>query len=107
MLTRSAVALARRYLRGVHSAGIPVTRGILYGSFARGEQRADSDVDLLVVSPLFDRTKSSAIIDQLWHLRRSTGYRVEPIAVGAKEFAHRKGSPILAAARAEGIEIHL
>jgi len=95
----------KQYLRCVQDAGIPVDRGVVYGSYARGEQRPDSDIDLLVISPLFDRRKGTAVFDLLWTLRRSTGYRVEPIPVGVKEFRQRKDSPILAAARAEGVVV--
>lgn len=105
MLTREATALVKRYLRSVRDAGIPVSQGIVYGSYARGEQRRDSDIDLLVISPLFDRKKGSATFDLLWKLRRGTDYRVEPIPVGLNEFLNRKGSAILAAAREEGIAV--
>lgn len=101
------MALAKRYLRAVHQAGIPVTFGVVYGSYAPGEHHPDSDIDLLVISPLFDHAKSTAVVDQLWHLRRTTNYRIEPIPIGAREFRDRKGSPLLAAARSEGIEVTL
>ena len=105
MLAREAARLVKKYLHCVQEAGIPVTQGIVYGSYARGEQRRESDIDLLVISPLFDKKKGSATFDLLWKLRRSTDYRVEPIPVGEKEYRNRKGSAILAAARAEGLVV--
>lgn len=107
MLKRDVTKLVKQYLRCVEEAGIPVDKGVVYGSCARGEQRDNSDIDLLVVSPSFDTKKGSAVFDLLWKLRRGTNYRVEPIAVGVREFRDRKGSAILAAARAEGVVVHL
>ena len=107
MLGREAAKLVKQYLRCVQDAGIPIAKGVVYGSYARNEQRRDSDIDLLVISPLFDRKKGTAVFDLLWTLRRSTNYRVEPIPVGVKEFRDRKGSAILAAARSEGIVVSI
>ena len=36
---------------------IPVTAVYVFGSYARGEEREDSDIDLLVVSPAFTGTR--------------------------------------------------
>jgi predicted nucleotidyltransferase len=41
------------YKEALESLGIDVERVILYGSFAKGKQRDDSDIDLVIVSKDF------------------------------------------------------
>ena len=65
MVDSSVIAIVRRYLDAVMRAGIPAEKAVIYGSFARGEQRKDSDIDVLVLSPLFDRLKESKALDLL------------------------------------------
>lgn len=43
------------YKHALRMLGIRAERVILYGSFARGSQREDSDIDLLVVSSDFQK----------------------------------------------------
>ena len=44
-----------RYKRQLATMGIRVERVFLFGSQARGEAREGSDIDVIVVSPDFDR----------------------------------------------------
>ncbi|HEY8200263.1 MAG TPA: nucleotidyltransferase domain-containing protein [Actinomycetota bacterium] len=64
---------------------------IVFGSFARGEARADSDIDVVVVKPA-----EVAEEDQAWgsglegwrrHARRITGNRAEIVEVDEREVA--------------------
>jgi predicted nucleotidyltransferase len=47
------IAAARSYVRELERLGVPVERVILYGSYGRGEEREESDVDLAVFSEAF------------------------------------------------------
>ncbi len=47
------VRIVGRYRDELDSSGIRVTAVFVYGSHARGTQREDSDIDLIVVSPDF------------------------------------------------------
>ena len=107
MLEQAIVGVIQNYLKQVVSAGIPVGGAVLYGSYARGEQTADSDIDLIVLSPLFDQDKTHRYVSPLWQLRCITDNRIEPIAAGMMEWQTNRSSPLLAIARREGIMIPL
>jgi predicted nucleotidyltransferase len=102
MVDGAIIALVRDYLACVAQAGIAVEAGVLFGSCARGEQQADSDIDVLVVSPDFDPPYEHALIDRLWSLRRLVDSRIEPHAVGSRQFREDTGTPLLGIARREG-----
>jgi len=106
MVDQSIEQSVRLYLQAVRQAGIHATRGILYGSRARGAGGADSDIDLIVIAPEFDRAADRTLVERLWQLRARTDHRIEPIACGEVEWA----SPItvraiIEIADREGIEI--
>ncbi len=105
MASETIIRNLRLYLRLLIEQGIPVERGVLFGSYASGESTEESDVDLLVISPLFDRRKTGPLLDTLWRLRRKIDSRIEPLAIGQREFEEEWGSPIIDSARHQGIEI--
>jgi predicted nucleotidyltransferase len=45
----------KNYLRLLKKEGVGVERGILFGSFAKGSAKDDSDIDLCVVAPEFGK----------------------------------------------------
>ncbi|MBU1006401.1 MAG: nucleotidyltransferase domain-containing protein [Candidatus Omnitrophica bacterium] len=45
--------IIKEYTQGLKKLGINVERVILYGSFAEGKHRIDSDIDIIVVSKDF------------------------------------------------------
>lgn len=47
--------IIREYISKLFSLGIGVERVILFGSYAKGLAREDSDIDLIVVSKDFER----------------------------------------------------
>ena len=54
MLTRQAVLdQMRTFVADVRTAGVPLRQVILFGSYARNEQREWSDVDLALISDSF------------------------------------------------------
>jgi predicted nucleotidyltransferase len=47
--------IIHRYIKNLRDMGVPVERVFLFGSHASLEAGEESDVDLAVVSPLFER----------------------------------------------------
>jgi predicted nucleotidyltransferase len=104
MADEQIIELVKKYLALLRQRGIPVTRGIVYGSQARGDARPESDIDVLVISPLFDRDPR-ARAGELWLAAEEIDWHIEPVAVGEKVFAEDDVSPILEWARQEGISV--
>jgi predicted nucleotidyltransferase len=107
MVDEAIIAVIQRYLSNVEQQGVPVVCGVLFGSQATGHAHRWSDIDLLVVSPRFDAVRKRSDIDLLWHIAAQTDNRIEPIAVGERQFAEDDSSAIIEMARREGQVIPL
>jgi predicted nucleotidyltransferase len=107
MVSKSLVRVIKKYLRTVSQRGIPVTAGVLFGSYAKGKPHKWSDIDLLVISSHFDRNRDRRDIDLLWHVAAEVDSRIEPVAVGEKQYKEDNNSWIIAVARREGQIISL
>jgi predicted nucleotidyltransferase len=101
------IGVIQDYLAAVRRSGIRVSRAILFGSYARGAAQPDSDVDILVIAPEFDDPYNKNRVDLLWTLRAQTDSRIEPIAVGERQWREDDTSVIIEMARREGQEISL
>ena len=99
--------MIQSYLAAVRRSGIRVSQAVLFGSYARGDARPDSDVDILVIAPEFDGPYDKSRIDLLWALRAQTDSRIEPVAVGERQWREDDASAIIEIARREGQEILL
>lgn len=102
MANKTVVKSVQNYLRYLTQQGIPVSFGVLYGSYAKGKAHKWSDIDLLVVSPKFDRKRTTDDYEQLWVFAGRTDSRIEPIPVGEKQFKEDDSSAIIEIARREG-----
>lgn len=88
----------------------PPVSAIVFGSFARREAGADSDIDVVVVRPAgVDEDEWSAALEA-WRrdIQRLTGNPVEVLEVGADEAAAklRSRSPVWADIRRDGRVVH-
>lgn len=102
MADRTIVAAIQNYLRYVKQQGIPVSFGVLFGSYAKNTAHQLSDIDSLVVSPRFDGVLSTNEHENLWMYAARTDRRIEPIPVGEKQFETDNNSIIVVVARREG-----
>ena len=102
MVEKSVVKIVRKYLQAVSSQGFPVKAGVVFGSYATGKTHKWSDIDLLVISPRFDGQRKRQDIDLLWHVAVDVDSRIEPIAVGERQYEEDNVSAILDIARREG-----
>jgi uncharacterized protein len=82
---RAAIERAAAILR----EKFPVERLILFGSKARGEDRSDSDIDLLVLTrEELDRRQKSAVVYALFDLEMELGVMLSPVIIEAEEWEH-------------------
>jgi len=102
MVVESIVKSIQDYLRAGRKKRIPVKYGVLFGSYARGQQHKWSDIDLLVVSPRYDKKWTHKDWAKLWLVAAHTDVRIEPIPVGEKQFKEDDSSLIIEVARREG-----
>jgi len=82
-----------------------VEKAIIFGSYARGEAKKDSDIDLILVSREFEG-KSPLKRPVPFYLEWDLGYPVDIICYTPNEFNNlRKQVSIVSEALKEGIEI--
>jgi predicted nucleotidyltransferase len=105
MVEPAIVKVIQNYLTAVRQSGIHVSRAVLFGSRARGDSHLDSDIDILVIAPEFDRPYDRRRVDLLWELRTKTDSRIEPLPVGERQWQEDDASAIIEIARREGQEI--
>ncbi|HLB24692.1 MAG TPA: nucleotidyltransferase domain-containing protein [Nitrospirota bacterium] len=98
------IGKVRDYIKELKKHRIAVDRAILFGSFAKGNYREDSDIDIAIVSKdfkgvrFYDREK-------LVPLRRNIDIRIEPIPFRPEDF--NESDPLAAEVIATGEEIKI
>jgi len=100
------IKIIRRFISNLYQSGISIDKAFLYGSYARNEANEDSDIDIMLVSSLFD-TDDDEILSRPWSLELREDHRIEPYSVGLKKYESGDFSPILDVIKQEGIEIEI
>jgi len=75
MDTREALIIAQKYLDLI-SVKYKIKKALLFGSYARGKNNPDSDIDVAVVIEKSDDIIETQI--EMMKLRRSVDLRIEP-----------------------------
>lgn len=101
-----AINIIRAYLKVLKQAGITIDKAFLYGSYASNEAKEDSDIDLLLVSSMFD-TDDDYILSKPWMYSTKIDHRIEPLSIGLQRFTSDDTSPIIEIVRQTGIEIQV
>jgi predicted nucleotidyltransferase len=83
----------------------PVRKVLLYGSWAKGYPRADSDIDVAVVVDSTDHSRRIDIGAKLFHYAFPIDPRIEPRCVFLDEYLHPEPCSILSEILRTGIEI--
>ena len=98
---KSAIEIGRKYLLLLLKNNYPVNRMFLYGSYARGNQHSDSDIDLAVIlNELPDPFQTQVNFLKLtWKFDT----RVEPHPFDEKDFT--PANPVIKEILRNGIEI--
>ena len=82
----SIMSLITKYIERLKDHNIPVQEVLLFGSYVRGLQREDSDIDVAVVSSAF---KGDRFLDRrmIVPFRRGLDSRIEPMPFTPEDFA--------------------
>jgi len=102
MAKKNVIKCVKTYLRFLKQQGIPVSFGVLFGSYAKESANEWSDIDLLVVSPVYDLDRTIDDYERLWIYAARTDSRIEPIPVGERQYLEDNSSAIIEIARREG-----
>jgi len=97
----SVLKVARSFVRAVEQSGIRLEAAYLFGSYAKGTARADSDIDLALVSPDF-----SGWVDDLDKIRSallSRDVRIETVRFHPDAF--RDENPLVWEVKSTGIPL--
>ena len=81
----NVVAIAKKYISFLRKNKINVERAYLYGSYANGTPHKDSDIDIVVVSPQFRKSRFEESV-RIAKLRRSIDLRISPLAYHPRDF---------------------
>ena len=87
-------------MKKLEDESIPVSFVVLF--VLRHGKSKWSDIDVMVVSPLFDRPKSREDRLQLAYIAFNVDSRIEPVACGLKQWTEDTSSMIIEIARREG-----
>ena len=95
-----------RFIEALNKKGVHVERALLFGSYASGNARAGSDLDVAIVSPDFgkDRFEEGKMLFQVaWRIDP----RIEPVPISSKSFENDTWIPLIYEIRQKGIEVEL
>lgn len=84
-ITNNILSSVRRFAKRLRLMGIPIRHVILFGSWSKGKQNKDSDIDVALVSPKFGKDE----VDELQFLLKQTrdiDDRLEPIPLSLSDY---------------------
>jgi predicted nucleotidyltransferase len=103
MANQQIINIARKYLIILRKEGINVDKLYLYGSYSKGMETKDSDIDIMVISN--DEDTDDYSVGKIWALTKKVNSKIEPYLVTKKRFETDDTSPIIQIVKREGIEI--
>jgi predicted nucleotidyltransferase len=101
-INRDVINSVKQYLRSLKNRGLDVRQAIIFGSQVTGKTHPWSDIDLVVVSPQFDKKNCRNDIHLLWRVAIRVDSRIEPIPCGVIQWEKDDSNAIIDIARREG-----
>jgi len=98
------IEIIRKYAERLKEKDINFQKIILFGSYAVGSQRRDSDIDIAVISEDFgkDRFEERVLLSKIAYY---VDARIEPYPVSLKEYVEETWLTLIHEIKAKGIEI--
>jgi len=83
--------------------GVRVEKAVLYGSYAKGKMHVDSDIDVAIISPDFERNRfeeGKLLMQTAWRIDP----RIEPVPISSEAFKNNTWVPLIYKLIKNGIE---
>ena len=101
---KQTLKIIQRYVKRLRQEGISVDRVILYGSYAAGKERRDSDIDVAIVSRDFGKDRVEEGIS-LYRIAGEVNARLEPIPISVEAYENDTWIPLIYEIKAKGLEL--
>jgi predicted nucleotidyltransferase len=101
-----SLRIVRKFIKELKQEGIPVDRVILYGSYAKGKTRPDSDIDVAVISKNFGKDRVEEGMT-LFRIAGKIDPRLEPIPISSESYQKDTWVPLIYEIKEKGIELEL
>ena len=104
MAKSEAIKIIKKFVRALKKEGISVEHVILYGSYAKGKARPDSDIDVAIVSNNFGRDRVEEGMT-LFKIAGNIDSRLEPVPISSYAYKNDTWVPLIYEVREKGIEL--
>ena len=78
------ISVSKKFVRELTAMGVPVTKAYLYGSYAKGQAKPYSDIDICIVSPGFGKDLVAEMV-KLRQISRRVDNRIEALPFGTDD----------------------
>ena len=102
MVNEAIINSVRKYLKILGTENILANFAVIFGSQTNGMADEWSDIDLLVVSPTYDKPPDRNDVIKLWRIAAKVDSRIEPIPCGLMEWEEEGVDAVVDAAKREG-----
>ena len=101
---REVIKIIVKFVRELKQQNITVDHVFLYGSYAHGRVRPDSDIDVAVVSRDFgvDRVEEGM---RLFRIAGRIDTRLEPVPVALESYENDTWAPLIHEIREKGVKL--
>ena len=104
MVEEKIKKIIHQFINVLTNKGIRIDQVILYGSYASGNMKTYSDIDLAIISPDFGNDKyeeSKLLLQTAWRVDP----RLQPVPISSESFKKNTWIPLIHQIKASGIEI--
>jgi len=101
-----AIRVIKEFINALKREGIDIDRVILFGSYAKGHARPESDIDIAIISKDFGKDRVEEGMT-LFRIAGKIDPRLEPIPFSTKVFENDTWIPLIYEIRQKGIELQI
>jgi predicted nucleotidyltransferase len=101
-----AIRVIKEFINALKREGINIDRVILFGSYAKGNVRPDSDIDIAVISKDFGKDRVEEGMS-LFRIAGKIDPRLEPVPFSTKAYENDTWIPLIYEIKQKGIELKL
>jgi len=101
-----AIRVIKEFVKALKREGITIDRVILYGSYAKGNVRPDSDIDVAVISKDFGKDRVEEGMT-LFRIAGKIDPRLEPVPFSKKMYENDAWIPLIYEIRERGEELKI